>query len=44
MYCRGWTSLKTQYVKLDMEVPTSEAITSEIERTIEIEAVSKAQG
>lgn len=36
-------ALKTQYVKLDMEVPTSEAITSEIERTIEIEAVSKAQ-
>ncbi len=36
-------ALKTQHIKLDMEVPTSDAITSEIEKTIEIEAVSKAQ-
>ena len=36
-------ALKTQHIKLDMEVPTSDAITTEIEKTIEIEAVSKAQ-
>ncbi len=36
-------ALKTQHIKLDMEVPTPDAITAEIEKTIEIEAVSKAQ-
>lgn len=36
-------ALKTQKIKLDIDVPTTEAISEEIERTIEIEAVLKAQ-
>ena len=36
-------ALKTQTVKLDLDVPTTETITSEIQKTFEIEAVSKAQ-
>ena len=36
-------ALRTQKIKLDIDVPNTEAISAELERTIEVEAVLKAQ-
>ena len=36
-------ALKTQQIKLEIDVPTTEAITTEMEKAFEVEAVSKAQ-
>lgn len=36
-------ALKTQHVKIDIEVPTNEPITAEMKKSFEIEAISQAQ-